>query len=334
MPEHKQKIFHMLPANFEACGGLYVHYQFCKIEAELGYDSYIAFPDEIFEPHVTWFAHNCKEINYSTIHKIILDDIPVGEPILLIGWEDIYCMRAFLQYTALHKVAFIQNQAYFKGKEYYDGFGAKLWFPSTWVRTYLKQDGDCIPQYIDPSVFMPYGDFKDAKDILKTYELPDGANMKLKVFVQQRKQGLERVKELLSVLDVNLINKLDFTLCPSLEHKAYAVELKKYDLFFAHSYPEGLPLTPMEAMASGVVVFGYTGGGGSYYMHDGYNSIIAADGDYIGLAEKLKEKLFYRVCSNMFMLRNNGYTTAEIFNEQRTTEQLQSALYRILNKEA
>jgi hypothetical protein len=311
----------MLPANFEACGGLYVHYQFCKIEEELGYHSFIAFPDSSANPHVSWFRHACMEINYSDVHKIILsNNIPVEEPILLIGWEDIDCMSDFFQYTSINKIAFIQNQAYFKGAEYYKVKGATLWFPSQWLRNYLQQEGECIPQYIDSKIFYAASDYS---------RFSYGSLGSLRVLVQERKSGWDRVHELKKALPLKLLSRLDFTILPGVSHIEFANALRNSDLFFAHSFPEGLPLTPMEAMSCGSVVFGYTGGGGSYYMNSD-NCILAEDGNFIELAKKLEEQLFcYDIYSKMNALRSAGYCTVYKFNRKNTITLLKSALDKI-----
>jgi hypothetical protein len=58
-------------------------------------------------------------------------------------------------------------------------------------------------------------------------------------------------------------------------------------VFLATGYPEGFGLPPLEALASGCLVVGFTGRGGGEYLRHGQNALVAADGDVVGAADRL-----------------------------------------------
>jgi glycosyltransferase involved in cell wall biosynthesis len=314
------KIFHMLPNNTSPCGGLYVHYQFCEEERSLGHDSYIVFPDDMKYPHIAWFVHSCKEITVSGMVDVLRTT--TGDQVLLIGWEDIDCMTQFDEHS-IRKVAFIQNQIYFKGSDYYLRRGADLWFPSTWVRDFLEQEGECIPQYIDRGVF--HSPFMEWRGSTQKFEYS--------VMVQSRKEGAKRVAELTSAIPECYRSCLNFDIVPDIPQQYFADALRAHDLFFAHSFPEGLPLTPMEAMECGTVVFGYTGGGGAYYMEHGKNCILAPDGDYEQLAKNLSDRhegILGDATINLARFKDNALMATAQFNYRNTRELLAKALEKYL----
>ncbi len=57
-----------------------------------------------------------------------------------------------------------------------------------------------------------------------------------------------------------------------------AEELKKSNIFLNIGYPEGFPFPPLEAMACGCIVVGYTGGGGNEFMIDGETALLLMTG--------------------------------------------------------
>jgi glycosyltransferase involved in cell wall biosynthesis len=73
--------------------------------------------------------------------------------------------------------------------------------------------------------------------------------------------------------------EFELVIVDGLTEAALAMEYQKADIFFATGYPEGFGLPPLEAMACGCVVVGFSGGGGLEYMEDGKNSLVADDGD-------------------------------------------------------
>ncbi len=69
-----------------------------------------------------------------------------------------------------------------------------------------------------------------------------------------------------------------------------AERLRSSALFLSFGYPEGCPLPPLEAMASGCVVAGYHGRGGREYFDPAFSHPIEA-GDIIGFARTVEDLL-------------------------------------------
>ena len=61
-------------------------------------------------------------------------------------------------------------------------------------------------------------------------------------------------------------------------------------IFLSFGYPEGCPLPPMEAMASGCVVIGYHGRGGREYFDPAFSYPVEV-GDVVGFAKAVEEAL-------------------------------------------
>lgn len=104
-------------------------------------------------------------------------------------------------------------------------------------------------------------------------------------------------------------------------------EYKRHDIYLTFSYPEGFSLTPLEAMACGCIVGGFTGGGGSIYMKNEETALVADDGDIEGVykllerfieEEELKEKL-----------RINSLKKAKEFSMDIMEESILDLIYNI-----
>ncbi|HSW89667.1 MAG TPA: glycosyltransferase [Patescibacteria group bacterium] len=65
----------------------------------------------------------------------------------------------------------------------------------------------------------------------------------------------------------------------------------EHQIFISLGYPEGFGRPAAEAMACGCVVVGFTGGGGSDFMSDGFNSFTAKDSNEDELLQKLSHVL-------------------------------------------
>jgi Glycosyl transferases group 1 len=81
--------------------------------------------------------------------------------------------------------------------------------------------------------------------------------------------------------------KVPFVLIDGMSQRQTAEALAESAVFLATGYPEGCPLPPLEALASGCLVVGFAGRGGREYLRHGENCLLAADGDVLGAAERL-----------------------------------------------
>jgi hypothetical protein len=81
--------------------------------------------------------------------------------------------------------------------------------------------------------------------------------------------------------------KVPFVVIDEMSQRQTAAVLAESAVFLATGYPEGCPLPPLEALASGCLVVGFAGRGGREYLRHGENCLLAADGDVLGAAHRL-----------------------------------------------
>lgn len=81
------------------------------------------------------------------------------------------------------------------------------------------------------------------------------------------------------------------TVLNNIEPAQMPAQYAKHQIFINLGYPEGFCRPAAEAMASGTVVVGFTGGGGSDFMTNGTTALIAEDGNEQQLLEQLNKAL-------------------------------------------
>lgn len=306
-------IVHSLPYNPEVCGGIKVHYQLAMLEAQLGYSVFIVYDHDSI-PEVSWFDHSCKEMTVAAFQDYLTVS---GEKVfLLIGYEEPSSLEVV---DAQHKVAYIQNQIYYQEGKYKDAY---LWFIGNYCKESCeKKEGeskeeefqyssgvDIVPPYLS-SIFTSNSSSPSLRD-------EDNKKDKYKLLIQERKQGEEAWQEISKLLPKEVLDKIEVNIHKNSNEKEFAMELHNSDIFIAHSYPEGFNLPPLEAMALGTVVIGYTGGGGSGFMNcgDRDNCLIAEDGDTKMMAENIINFVLNFSPENIFGLKLAGKCTVITYN--------------------
>jgi hypothetical protein len=298
-------VVHILPQNPTICGGIKVHYQLSELERELGYDSFIAFPDGAVAP--SWFSHGCKVVDYSTAKSL--------KPDCVIGWEDLSVLRGFD--SSSKKIAYIQGEALLPHDSSFEGL--HVWYSSHWNRRAIPFHGDLVSPWIDPTVFHPA-------------ERPSFLSLPVSVLFQARKDGRARWNQVAQYIPDAIKDSFTPVCLPDVPEEHFAHSLRSNDIFFAHSYPEGFGLPALEAMASRALVVGYTGGGGSEFMRPGDNAFVARDGDALTVA-KFLVNIFMQFTSNqrhlLIHVLDEGIKTAASYSRDNTKEMLRHALLRL-----
>jgi hypothetical protein len=131
-----------------------------------------------------------------------------------------------------------------------------------------------------------------------------------------------------------------------LTHRQVAEELRQADIFLATGFPEGCPLPPLEAMACGCVVTGFSGMGGWDYMRQampqGYtpwwpmrpphetpwdgNGFFAADADVPAAALALEHAVSLvetsrtEPCAPLDSVRKNAQVTVSHYSLEKQRE--------------
>jgi len=105
-------------------------------------------------------------------------------------------------------------------------------------------------------------------------------------------------------------------------HNEVVTPLSQASIFVAASYSEGFGLPSLEAMASGCLVVGFAGGGGLDFMKDGFNCLLAEDGNNEEAAEKLKLAMRLVSENKHHDLVENAVRTAREFSPEREERDL------------
>jgi glycosyltransferase involved in cell wall biosynthesis len=106
--------------------------------------------------------------------------------------------------------------------------------------------------------------------------------------------------------------------------------MKESMLFLSFGYPEGCPLPPAEAMASGCVVVGYDGFGGREYFDERFSYPVPV-GDITGYVDTV-EKLIKLYSENPDDLKEKGKMASEYVREEYSPEKEQDDILNVWNK--
>jgi len=303
-------IVHVLPQNSKPCGGIKVHYQLSELEQLMGHKSFVAFPTVTDPP--LWFNHNCQVITY--------DDAKQWKPDVVIGWKN----PEFLiqNFPDAKKVAYIQGESLVNKLDGPTYKQVDIWYSSKWNQKQCTafgfSSGKLVQPYIDLERFHPLLYHRPSRPVVE-------------VMVLARKNGMKCWDWVWNRLSPNGQARLRTVEWLDSDEKLYAERLRECEIVFVSSYPEGLGLVGLEAMASKTVVVGFTGGGGTDYMKDKANCFIAPDGD-VGRVAQILDELVSGKNRNEFdakvnVIRNNGYSmVAREFTRLKTQKQLKEAL--------
>lgn len=312
-PENtKDIIVHSLPYNPEVCGGIKVHYQLAMLEQQLGYDVFMVYPGDDL-PEISWFNHTCKEMTITSFNAYLTTS---GRKVfLVIGYEDPISLTVV---PAKHKVAYIQGHVYFKNGEY--TYDTKLWYNSNYCKQFCRAEGELVSPYLSRTFTGAFNDMSPS------FLDEENKKEKYKVLIQSRKDGAGTWEEVKSFLKPEVLEKLIITFHGDTDESAFAQAIYQSDILIAHSYPEGFGLPPLEAMALGTVVIGYTGGGGTDFMENNVNSLVARDGDTQELADHITDFVLNYSAKDIFDLKVNGKGTAIKYNAFSTFKTLRKIL--------
>lgn len=291
----------------EPVGGIKVMYQHCALLRELGYSASL-------------LKFGKYDGNYFNYNVPILD---ARAPGFKIKKTDVVVCPEIAPYLALSfdckRIMFAQNwvniytnfRSEDREKSYINlGYDA-VFTCSNFLKDKLfredVRDLKVISNFIDASRFVPNEDLRVADTVLA---LP-----------RKNKHDLERIIKLMSG------SCLNFTAVDRVPEHEIIRQYQSADIFLATGYPEGFGLPPLEAMACGAVVTGFTGGGADEFMIHNETALVAGDGDVDQAAENLK-----RLSNSPELkarLRKNGMIMAGNYTKNKTLAQLEEA-YRTL----
>lgn len=283
-------------------GGVKIIYQHCDI---LNRNGFSAVPVHMGDFTVDWFPHRSKPLRkQEALMSMKNDDILICPEIMPGMANDFPCLT---------KVAFVQNWALTEigtgpDKRYEDFGFSRLLACSHYIKSHMKEKSvlpcDVVLNGIDLNVFHPPTQRKSGSKVvvLNRRNIADA------------KDAFERINSSLKETVEIVILENKYT------QKEIAEHFRNADIFVAIGYPEGFALPPLEAMASGCAVVGFTGGGGLEHMRDGETALVASDGNLEELASCLE-----RVLENPSLkekIRKGGMQKSHQFSLENMEQQL------------
>lgn len=254
-------------------GGVKIIYQHCEL---LRRHSIEATPVHMADFVVDWFPHQVPHLSLEQgLAGIGPDDVLVCPEVI---------PAAAAPFASRHKIAFIQNWAFAAvgtgpERRFEDFNISGLLACSNYIRDYMQGRSDLacavITNGIDLDIFKP--------------PPPGGGRSRI---IYQNRRNVADARRALELLDPELRARHDFFEMANNYPQAEMVRFfQESDIYLAIGYPEGFALPPLEAMACGCAVVGFTGGGGLEHMIDGETALVAPDGDARALAEGLTRLL-------------------------------------------
>lgn len=291
-------------------GGIKVIYQHCILLRELGYEAY---PVLMGNYKGNFFGYDVEYKKYEDVEKNINAD-------------DVIVATEFLPYQGLlferaRKILFLQNwiglrvrlNEFDKNKSYKDiGYDEVITcsdFCSQYVTEEMHIESHTITNGIDLNIFRPN----------------PSRQTKGRILAMSRKNP----KDLEKIIRLIQASPYEIKVVDGLTQDELIIEYQKADIFLATGYPEGFSLPPLEAMACGCVVVGFTGGGGKEFMVDNQTALIADDGD----CEAVANKLLYLLDSEDFKetIRQKGYTKSQSYGLDNTKAMLNDFYKKLID---
>ena len=254
-------------------GGVKIIYQHCDL---LNKNGWRAYPVHLGDFVVDWFGHDTSPITREQALAMLREnDVLICPEVIPRAAEPFACRR---------KIAFVQNWflpdiATGPGKSYEDFGFTGLLSCSQYIKDYMASRSrlDCrlVLNGIDTAAFSPDPAARVPGRVL--------------CFNRRNIQDARAARQLLpeavreSATFIELENKYSQSQVIGFYRSA--------DIFMAIGYPEGFALPPLEAMACGCAVIGFTGGGAREFMLDGETALVSPDGDVESLARNLERVL-------------------------------------------
>ena len=185
-------------------------------------------------------------------------------------------------------------------KAFISGIMEKIRYKFSDVNVVVSRE---IQRWYPDSVYIPNGvDIKKFNPRGKKLRIdPD----KIKIIWVGRKEKLKGYDVI-----QKLKRKFYVIECIDIPYKKMPIYYRSADVFVLPSLYEGMPLTALEAMASGLPIVAYRVGGLPDIVFDGYNGYLVKPGNVKGLIEKIK--LAYKQKDELG--RNGRWLTEKIFN--------------------
>lgn len=274
-------------------GDTMIIYKHCDILKKNGYNACPIYIGNEKHKEPNWFFHQSRltKFQYEDINKLSDEDIvicPDSSPELICN------------FNKGKKFLFVQNWAKYKNSsaENY-GFDGILTFTG-YCADYLKRLTK-LPVY-------------EIKNGIELNHFNYSVNLKKEdeVLILYRK-NTDLIDKFFESLPRELRDYYNFKVVHEKVDKAKLIALyKESDIFLNFGYPEGFGLMPLEAMACGCVVCGFTGGGAKTHMIKDETALVVEDGNLEGMYNILLELRKNQILKSH--IRKNGLLKAKEFS--------------------
>ncbi|WP_417535530.1 glycosyltransferase family 4 protein [Methylophaga sp.] len=276
---------------------------------------YRAYPVLMGEYHGNFFGFDVLTMSYQqALEKMSKNDIVVA--------TEFSPYQAFL-FPAQTKVLFLQNLVGLrrwlkpedKGKNYLELGYDQVMTCSDFCSDYVEKDMGItvttVTNGIDLNVFLPNAE----------------SRVEHRILAMSRKNP----HDLASIQKGMKKHGIDIRVVDGLTQGELIKEYQAADIFIATGYPEGFSLPPIEAMACGAVVVGFTGGAGGEFMIHQKTALVAEDGD----AQQVVRHLLTLIKDSTLKerIRNEGLIKSREYGLDELQSNLVAFYQKLLNNQ-
>jgi hypothetical protein len=297
-----RRIIYFSPPPSRITGGIKTIFRHVEMLVASGIDAVVAIKDGV---RPTWFASTAplRPIERGSFRRSDILVFPEDQPVLL---------QRFRRFP-LHKVVFCQN-AYYA----WHGIGRSPDLAADGVRTLLAVSRSVADYLARRFEGMPIATVSCAVDTA----LFRPAAKRLQVAYAPRKRPTE-AGFIRDWVDHRLAHAAPFVKISGMSEAQVAETLGQSAVFLALSRMEALPLMPLEAMASGCIVAGFTGIGAREYA-SAANGFWCDDDDFPACVEAVVRavELARGGAADYDAMRAEGARTAAAYSIAAVTERL------------
>ena len=264
------RVFYFCPDVAIPSGGIRVLYRHVEILNRHGFAAFILHTASGFK--LDWFAHKAP-VKYADKGLPLMPDdvlvLPEGFPNLMERTQD----------SRFERAVFAQNWAYIfsalpPGKDWRHFGIRQVISNSQYVRMFIRSsmglDSTIVPPSIDLGLFRPAA--------RKT--------MQIACMPRKNSSDLHQIECIFRAAWPQHGN-VGFVPIDNLPYPEVAKILSESAIYLSTGYPEGCPFPPLEAMACGCLVVGFSGYGGLEYMRHEENCFLTNDGNVLAAAGHL-----------------------------------------------
>ena len=304
------RIFYLCSDESKPTGGIRTIYYHVQHLVESGFDASVVHFTPGFK--IEWFSSEVPVIDGSKQLHIATNDWVVIPEVF------IDALKAFSNIQC-HKAVFCQNHYYIFDympidKKWSDYGVERVLVSSRQIQKFV------LYVFGIEGVYIPYG-----IDHMLFCERPEIHRLQIAFMPRKGLWNIRQVQGIIRHRRPDLFKSFPWIAIDGMSEQQTAQTLQQSVFFLSTSFREGFGLPPLEAMACGCIVVGFTGGGGRDYATK-KNGFWVPDEDPISLAEALE-----KILSDYYMdpqspawkeLREEALKTSKRYSLQRQKERL------------